>query len=324
MSTPSTEWKERFEPDEARRYAEAGRRLVEIQRGRSARFGIGRALHRKQRLALRGTLTVRDGLPEFARQGLFADPGAHDAWVRLSNGGMDKASDRAPDVRGFAIKVFGVSGRSALSEGPARSQDFLLINHSKFAFASSAEFVDFVVAAARGQGALLGHLLKRYGVIGGTLRLARMVKTIAKSFKGFACEPLFSAAPIACGPYAVRVRLEPMADNGPPDSAARDDWGTDVARRLLLHPLRWALQLQPYSDERRTPIEDASVDWPTPYTTVATLEVPMQAVDEAFADEVEVARFDPWQALAAHRPLGDVMRARKVVYFASQQERGAQ
>ena len=29
------------------------------------------------------------------------------------------------------------------------------------------------------------------------------------------------------------------------------------------------------------------------------------------------------QALAAHRPLGDVQRARKVVYFASQQGRGA-
>jgi len=33
--------------------------------------------------------------------------------------------------------------------------------------------------------------------------------------------------------------------------------------------------------------------------------------------------FDPWQALMAHRPLGEVMRARKAVYFASQKERGA-
>ena len=41
------------------------------------------------------------------------------------------------------------------------------------------------------------------------------------------------------------------------------------------------------------------------------------------AAEVEAAVFDPWQALAAHRPLGDVMRARKVVYFESQKGRGA-
>mgnify|MGYP002755894772 CR=1 FL=1 len=40
-------------------------------------------------------------------------------------------------------------------------------------------------------------------------------------------------------------------------------------------------------------------------------------------DRAESAVFDPWQALAAHRPLGDVMRARKAVYFVSQQGRGA-
>jgi hypothetical protein len=32
---------------------------------------------------------------------------------------------------------------------------------------------------------------------------------------------------------------------------------------------------------------------------------------------------DPWQALADHRPLGDVQRARKAVYFASQRGRAA-
>lgn len=39
------------------------------------------------------------------------------------------------------------------------------------------------------------------------------------------------------------------------------------------------------------------------------------------ADAIEQAAFDPWKALAEHRPLGDVMRARKVVYFESQKGR---
>ncbi len=77
-------------------------------------------------------------------------------------------------------------------------------------------------------------------------------------------------------------------------------------------------------NEATTPIEDASVDWPTAYTTVARLTLPRQdtALDAALAKQVEAAVFDPWQALAAHRPLGDVMRARRVVYFASQKGRG--
>jgi hypothetical protein len=91
--------------------------------------------------------------------------------------------------------------------------------------------------------------------------------------------------------------------------------------------LQWDLQLQPYLDDKNTPIEDASVNWTSPYTTVARLVLPKQdsnsAQGKALAGEVEKSVFDPWQALAAHRPLGDVQRARKVVYFESQKGRGA-
>jgi hypothetical protein len=41
------------------------------------------------------------------------------------------------------------------------------------------------------------------------------------------------------------------------------------------------------------------------------------------ASALEAAVFDPWHALVEHRPLGEVQRARKVVYFASQRQRGA-
>jgi hypothetical protein len=39
------------------------------------------------------------------------------------------------------------------------------------------------------------------------------------------------------------------------------------------------------------------------------------------AADIEAAAFDPWAALMEHRPLGEVMRARKVVYFQSQSGR---
>ena len=65
---------------------------------------------------------------------MFARPAQYDVRVRLSNGGMDKAADHKPDIRGFAISVRGVQGDSALGNGPAKSQDFLLINQEKFAF----------------------------------------------------------------------------------------------------------------------------------------------------------------------------------------------
>lgn len=325
-TAPSIHWREQPAPDEAQRHAEQAQRLVQIQRERSARQGTGRALHRKQIAAAQGTLEVLDGVPAFARYGLFAQPHDYEVRLRLSNGGMDRAADRVPDIRGFAFKVLGVQGESALG-GPARSQDFSLINQSRFAFPGSAEFIDFVAAAARGQGALLRYLLRRYGLLGGPARLLGLIRSVSRPFGGFATEPLYSAVPIACGPYAVRVRLMPAPTNGMASPDARADWGADFARRLAAQALHWDLQLQPFTDEAHTPIEDASVDWPSPYTTVAHLMLPAQDLaspeNQALAEQAEQAVFDPWQALAEHRPLGEVQRARKVAYYASQQARGA-
>lgn len=327
QQAPSTAWAERIAPDEAQRYEAYARQFAEIQARKSRRWGAGRTLHRKQLAAAQGSLEVLDGLPAFARHGLFEVPRDHEVWVRLSNGGLDRAADKVPDVRGFAIRVFGVEGDSALDNGPIDHQDFTLINQEAFAFPGSAEFVDLVAAAANGNGELVKYIFRRYGPLGGVRQLGKMVRVAGKSFSGFATEMLYSTLPMANGPYAVRVRLVPAPANGKPDPAAREDWAADFAARLRRGPLHWDLQLQYFSSEDATPIEDASVNWPTPYSTVARLMLPQQDLESeqarALAAKVEGSVFDPWQALREHRPLGDVQRARKVVYFASQQGRGA-
>lgn len=324
---PSTGWTERVSPDEAERYARYADIFADIQRRKNARWGNGRTLHRKQLAAARGTLEVLDGIPAYAAHGLFAQPMDHEVWVRLSNGGFDRAPDRVPDIRGFALRVFGVEGDSALGNGPARSQDFTLINQEVFSFPDSESFVSFAAAASNGNGEMLKYLLRRHGVFGLPKQLALLVRTAAKPFSGFATDTLYSCLPMACGPYAVRVRLVPTASNGAPDGDAKANWGADFARRLAAGPLHWDMQLQYYADDTATPIEDPTVNWPTPYTTVARLMLPQQdlaaAEGEAFSQQVEGTVIDPWQALAAHRPLGDIQRARKAVYYRSQQGRGA-
>jgi hypothetical protein len=323
MANPSTDWKEIIAADEAGRHAGYAREFKEIQALKSAKFGKGRALHRKQRLGLQATFEVLSDLPEHARQGLFARPASYEAWVRLSNGGTDVEADRKPDVRGFAIKVRGLSGPGALGSGATESQDFLLINHSAFAFAGPDEFVGLVKNMTKGPGSLLGYLVSRYGFFGALALVKRFGKTFNAPFTGFATESFYSAAPIACGPYAVRVRLLPASDEVKP--GAKADWAGNFLGYLDRGPLQFKLQLQFFVDEARTPIEDASVDWPqdvSPYVTVGVLTVPPQdaqsAEGQTLAAAIESAAFDPWCALMDHRPLGEVMRARKVVYFQSQ------
>lgn len=326
LPPPGTAWREKIAADEQQRYEGYSALFTRLQARKSQRWGTGRALHRKPLAAAHGSLEVLDGLPAWAKQGLFAHPGDHEVWVRTSNGGFDVAADRKPDIRGFAFKVFGVEGESALG-GPCKSQDFTLINQESFGFESSREFVGFVDAVTRGGGALLRYMVKTYGLLGGPKRLASMIARMGRPFTGFATEKFYSAVPMACGPYAARVRLVPAPTNGEPLRGASADWGADFAARLAQGPLHWDLQLQYFADESVTPIEDASVNWTTPYVTVARLMLPRQDVrgeeGARLASRIESAVIDPWQALAEHRPLGDVQRARKAVYFASQKARGA-
>lgn len=324
MDVPSTDWKERIAPDEAQRHAADAAELTRLQMAGSQKFGTGRALHRKQIIGLKATLRVHENLPAHASHGLFALPGSFDAWVRISNGGQAVQNDRRPDIRGFAFRVFGPQGPSALS-GTTDHQDFLLINRSAFAFPDSKPFVGLVRAAGGGGLSLLLWALRSFGLLDGIRQIRKLAAGLAVPFTGFATTAFHSAAPIACGPYAVRVRLLPPAGEKPVDGAS--DWRADLLTRLQAAPLVFQFQLQFFADETNTPIEDASVDWLesiAPYLTVADLVVhPPQADAVGFEAQVEAAAFDPWQALAAHRPLGEVMRARKVAYFESQKARGA-
>ena len=54
--TPSTAWREQIEAGEDERFAAYAEQLSAVQRRTSERQGHGRALHRKQVLALRGRL----------------------------------------------------------------------------------------------------------------------------------------------------------------------------------------------------------------------------------------------------------------------------
>ena len=81
------------------------------------------------------------------------------------------------------------------------------------------------------------------------------------------------------------------------------------------------LKVQLWTDPDTQPIEDASVEWPaseSPYRTVATIRLPRQAAYSPARVRYfdETLTFRPAHSLAAHRPLGGVMRARLQVYQA--------
>lgn len=323
---PSADWRESPTPDETERHAELAARITAVQASVSEREGPGRAFHRQQVAGLVGDFTVTAAKPEL-RHGLLSMGGSFEALVRLSHGALTPHPDPVPDIQGFALSVRGLDAPGALTPRTDR-QDLLLINQPAFGFPTSEEFGDVALAAARGQLGLARHMIGTRGPVGGLTQLAKLSTALARPFTGFATTTFHSAAPTAYGPYAVKWRLEP--DGAGRSITGLTDHHRDIADRLRRGPLRWSVQVQFFLSEALTPIEDMTSVWPesvSPWHEVARLTVPSQDIDSTpgtqLAARVERDRFDPWNAFAAHRPLGEVMRARKVAYWASAQDRGA-
>src|SRR5207253_988756 len=157
-------------------------------------------------------------------------------------------------------------------------------------------------ALSRGTQPALRYLIRTHGLLGGIRRARHGTSLLKRPFSGYATERFYSAAAFACGPYAVRLRLCAASDQRHPDASS--DWAGDMRAHLARGPLEHDVQVQFYTDDASTPIEQGGVDWPetvAPYATVARLTIPQQDLDgeqaSEFASKVEHAKFDPWNAL---------------------------
>lgn len=296
-----------------------------------------RSVHAKSHGLLQGTLTVADGLPPELAQGLCAQPGRHPVVARLSSTPGDLLDDSVSTPRGFALKVLGVQGeRLPGSEGDS-TQDFLMVNGPVFSAPTAAKFLQTVKllaattdkapnakkvlsAALRG----LESLIEKAGGESGTLKA--LGGHPATHILG---ETFFTQVPVLWGPYMAKLSLAPVS----PELQALTDQPIElkglpdalrgvVREHFGRHGGTWALRVQLCTDIEAMPVEDASVEWSedlSPRHTVATLEMPPQnswssqraeAVDDGMS-------FSPWHGLAAHRPIGSIMRVRQAAYAAA-------
>jgi hypothetical protein len=254
---------------------------------------------------------VVEELPVQLAAGLFARPARYPARLRFAN--ATQFDDRNADLRGLSIKVRDVPGaRSAAAGGPGGVQDFTFNNYPALFAGTPGDFLDFVEATAAGR--IWWFFVRHPGSLAIVLRArSRPASPLVERYH--------STTPYRFGESdtAVKFAVESCA---PPAPVPRDD-DPDYLRAALGATLTSAdaclnLMVQFQTDPGRMPIEDASVVWPldlSPFQKVAELRIPPQPVEnDAELVECEAMTFNPWNTLAAHRPLGGINRVRQRLY----------
>jgi len=142
-------------------------------------------------------------------------------------------------------------------------------------------------------------------------------------------ETYFTQSPVLHGDYIAKYglflvssELKALTDAEVDLSGKPDGLREDAIDFFRANGGVWELRAQLCTDIATMPIEDSTVELPqekSPYVAVARVTVkPQEAWNEAksraFDDGLS---FSPWHGLAAHRPLGSIMRLLKPAYRAS-------
>lgn len=300
-----------------------------------------RSVHAKTHGLLVGELTVEGGLAPAYAQGLFAQPARYPVVIRLSTTPGDILSDDVSTPRGLSMKVVGVHGSRVEGSEDAVTQDFVLVNGPVFSAPTAKKFLgsakllasttDKVPNLKRAFSAVARGAEKAIEAVGGESATLKALGGHPETHP--LGETYYSQVPILFGDYMAKVSVAPVSPeltalkDAPVDLKDKPDGLRDaVVDYFSGHGGEWELRVQLCTDLDKMPIEDASVEWPeelSPYVAVARLRVEQQpAWSEDRAQKIdEGMQFNPWHALAAHRPLGSIMRVRKEVYAMSKRFR---
>jgi hypothetical protein len=329
---------EHGEPDEAETNAEIIQTMRKISETtfRNGKRAL-RSVHAKSHGLLLGELKVRDHLPPELAQGMFASPASFPIVMRLSTTPGDILEDSISTPRGLAIKIIGAGGARVEGSEADVTQDFVLVNGPVFnspdpkAFLRTLKLLEpttdkmesmkkLTSAVARGTEAVVeavGGKSATLTSLGGNPETHILGETFYSQTPFLYGENIAKIAVFPASPNLTSLTAQALTNNGEPNMLRNV-----VNDFFLTQAASWEIRAQLCTNLETMPIEDASVEWPeteSPYITIGVITV--QPQDSWHVEKIEAIderlSFSPWHALAAHRPLGAVNRARKPAYQSS-------
>jgi hypothetical protein len=308
--------------------------------------GTGRAVrgaHAKSIGVVKAEVEILPDVPSAYAQGIYAQPGRHDALIRFSSASNHLGPDaQLGPVLGFAIKIFDIAGAKLVEDEPdAPTFDLVLKNNPTFIANTARHYLfieqigndtpKYLARGKEGFRELLTDLLTGKGTLEQSDWAWEEMFAFVKAAQTPVRNPLLSTywtmAAVRHGDYVAKVRVAPAAE-----SAARaihheldlttgpEVFGPTLADELRAHAFDFDLQVQLCTDLEAMPVNDVTVEWPeklSPFVTVGRVHLPRQDISRPDSvEQGDALAFNQWRVTEAHRPLGEIMHVRRI-YSAS-------
>ena len=277
-----------------------------------------RGAHPKTLGCLQAEFIAEPDIPDEFKVGIFAFPQTYPAWIRISSSNSKMESDKAKDLRGFAIKIMGVKGERFQTENrETETQDFILISHPVMPLGTVKLFHDAVYYSIKWSPAVFAARLVLSGsfhIISELLK-SRQNQTSPLDIRYWSTTPyLFGTDRVV--KYAI-VPTSKMKSVLP--RILFDDYLTEnMEKHLAVSDADFDFMIQVQKDPDRMPVEDAGVEWSekeSPFVKVASIRIPSQIFRTGECEELaEDLSFSPAHSLIEHRPIGGINRARVEIY----------
>lgn len=286
---------------------------------------IRRDAHAKTVACLSGVLTINEdnsALPKDA--GIFLDAGeTYRTWVRMSPPSGKVGADSGP--LGMALKVFNVDGKRVTDvESPhPDTVDFLNISAPHFFLNSLKDYAYFQRLITKEQNVLWYFMPSLYKIVNlhWPMHGVQLMKA-GKMRKSVTPNPLandyFSVTPSMLGKdHAVKYIFKPCTKVAEMESSEEDSEFMSTNLYSQLKENRACFNMHVQFQKKGMKIENVTSEWSqedSPPIPVAQLTIAKQDRDEKLIQECEASRFNPWNTLVEHQPLGRINRARRYVY----------
>jgi len=233
----------------------------------------------------------------------------------------------------MALKVLDVQGARLPDSEESTSQDLVMVNGRTFNSPSGKAFLRSLKMLAMTTDRLEGTKEVVSKVFKGLESVIETVGGESATLNSLGGNPqthilgdsFFTQLPLRHGDYIAKLAIVPASENLRPLSGTRLETGADtdiirheVQRFFAGETAIWHLQAQLCTDLDDVPVEgvDAWDEDKSPFITIAHIVAePQPAWNEDRVQTVDDGmKFSSWNGVVAHRPLGSIMRLRKLAY----------